>query len=96
MNMDKNKLDKECQNVETSHNEGVDLQVVMRWIPGEPTKAMWCLATYKTNDEPLCKAVAYLWFNPHSIGKWWIGTAGRKCLRFTQSVTHWMPVPRSA
>ncbi len=72
--------------------------VIMYWNKGEPPEAMWCLATYLTNDIPQRKAVDYLWFNPDATHKWWIGNAGRAsqgcCLKFEQPVTHWMPKPQ--
>lgn len=66
------------------------------WIEGEPKKAMWCLVTYLSNDEPPSPAVDWVWFNPHALPKFWIGTAGNKMLPFRQPVTHYFPKPEPA
>jgi hypothetical protein len=62
------------------------------WIAGDPKKFGWYLAAYTTNDEPPLRAVTYLWFNPDSVGRWYICAIG-KCARFHPAVTHHMQLP---
>ena len=62
------------------------------WTPGEPEEAGWYLVTYLSKDDPPCEAVGYLWFNPQTSKKWYIGTAG-KTTPFFKIVVAYMSKP---
>jgi len=77
-------------------NQLMDAVEKEQWSEGVPPEAMWCLATYLTADDPPSKAVAYLWFNPDAIHKWWKDRKAGKGEPLVRKVTHWKPIPPPA